>query len=248
MHRYQAAGPALSAFDYLMDACHEPCVDSIPLPGQSGRACPLNHCGKISMPRSAGPFVCPGSLALPALGEGVGPSRSVRVLTLAESALLPFGRKQSLLFLQIGEPLTTCNNLPVTLVKTIETYRMWSSQYVRQVDYLERNFPMSALVKTSKTVLAVAMLSALFACGQQGGEGGTSGESGSSGMSGSSGASSGSTGSAASSDSGTGNPAVDGILSGSGSSGSSDSTGSSSGGAASGTSGGGTGGTAGSSQ
>lgn len=195
--------------------------------------------------------MCPCSLALPALGEGVGPSRSVRALTLAESGLFPFRRKQTLLFLKIGEPLTTCNNLPMTLVKTIETYRMWSSQYVRQVDYLERNFPMSALVKTSKTVLAVAMLSALFACGQQGGEGGTSGESGSSGMSGSSGASSGSTGSAASSDSGTGNPAVDGILSGSGnsgSSGSSDPAGSSSGGAASGTSGGGTGGTTGSSQ
>lgn len=34
MQRYPAAGQVLSAFDYLMDASHEPCVDSIPLPGK----------------------------------------------------------------------------------------------------------------------------------------------------------------------------------------------------------------------
>jgi hypothetical protein len=72
---------------------------------------------------------------------------------------------------------------------------------VRQVDYLERICVMNSLVKTSKMLAAVAMLSALFACGQEGGEGATSG------------ATAGSTG-ASSADSGTGNPALDGILSG----------------------------------
>lgn len=69
---------------------------------------------------------------------------------------------------------------------------------------------MDSLVKTSKTVLAIAMMSALFACGQEGGQGGESGGTGAS-----SGSTAGSTGS--SSADGTGNPALDGILNGGGS-------------------------------